>query len=77
MSTCADFMSYRCVAGCKHFSRDLPENCAVCEFNTGVCVDCVSVTDCAQRPNFALAERYQKMKCSIASVYGEMCHEKT
>ena len=51
MSTCIDFMSFHCV-GCKHFSRDLPENCAVCEFNNGDCVDCVSVTKCAQRPNF-------------------------
>ena len=51
MLTCIDFLSYRCV-GCKQFSRDLPKNCAVCEFNTGDCVDCVSVTKCAQRPNF-------------------------
>ena len=58
MATCIDFLSYHCV-GCKHFSRDLPENCSMCEFNTGGCVDCVSVTDCAQRPNFARCEDVQ------------------
>lgn len=56
MKTCQDFMSYHCVT-CKTLSRDLPEKCAMCEFNNGVCIDCVSVTTCVQRPKFALQEK--------------------
>ena len=51
MKTCQDFMSYHCVT-CKTLSRDLPEKCAVCVFNNGRCIDCISISTCAQRPNF-------------------------